>query len=155
MNLSVELATVKRVRSVSYIDGTKDFELISIGNYQTIVGKRAFRVNDLAVCISPDCLVPERICNYRAFVSCYDLEELEDGNFYMTKRVILFNRVSEILVLPLAVLRNLGNLRYDKDEHDYFFKPGPEVEEKYDLSFGFFISENVNLTNILEIERIK
>jgi RNA ligase (TIGR02306 family) len=99
-----KLASIQKIVDIQSIKDADRIEVATILGWQVVVAKSDnFKINDLIVYIETDSIVPERP----------EFEFLRERKFRV--RIIKLKKtISQGLVLPLTMLKEYGELKYDK-----------------------------------------
>jgi len=105
MSDSRHLATVQKIVNISPIPGGDRIQLTKVLGWQCVTNKKDnFKVGDLVVYFEIDSQLPAKP----------EFEFLKDVKYRIKTRKFL-KTVSMGLIMPLSILKNYGELKYDND----------------------------------------
>jgi RNA ligase (TIGR02306 family) len=120
------LATIRQIHTIEPIEGADLIELAKVDNWQVVVKKGEYQVNDLAVYLEIDSFVPTVLTPYLTRPGHTPKEYLGVLGERL-KTVRLKKQLSQGLLLPMDVVNLLGNLGDDVTDFLGILKWEPPV----------------------------
>lgn len=108
-----KMATIKRIKNLSTIDGADNIELAHIGGWQVVVEKGKFKVNEWVIYCEIDSWIPTKLASFLSKGKEPSEYKGIKGEKLKTRKFC--GQISQGLVLPMSVL---GSLRI-QDNKEY------------------------------------
>jgi tRNA-binding EMAP/Myf-like protein len=144
-----KLASIRRIKEISPIDGADKIEVVKVDGWQVVVGKDVeYKAGDLVIYCEIDSFLPIR--EEFEFLRKTSYRKMGGIEGFRLKTIRLRGVISQGLILPLSVLEGGGEMRIgiSKQPHGDQLQLGP-----YDDAL--IIEEGTDVTEILGIVKFE
>lgn len=122
-----KLATIRRIDSLTPIEGADKIELATVGGWKVVAQKGLYNEGDLAVYFEIDSWIPSTVAPFLTKPGHFP-KVFEGVEGERLKTIKLRGQLSQGLLMPIAEIEKMG------PEHDAGFQCEVRIEEDFDMT---------------------